>query len=322
MTLNVVQCALRVLGEPEPEVKARLSAEYLAAWQAGELGCTDLVSHHGHVPDRPARADEKLQLVEPWKLKRGKGGSLASRQALLHSLVHIENWAVDLAWDIIARFGPDPDYRLPPAFFADFVKVAGDEARHYSLLAQRLQATGSHYGAFPCHDGLWTSASATGGSLPARLAVEHCTHEARGLDVLPQTIHRFRSNGDRASATLLESVIFVEEITHCAAGVRWLRYLHAQAWAAREWPWPDRDGGGGTPAGSSGSQAEAAGGTPPHIPAWVTEARAYETVETWFHALIRAHFRGPLKPPFNDAARAQAGFGPEWYLPLASVGAG
>lgn len=30
------------------------------------------------------------------------------------------------------------------------------------------------------------------------------------------------------------------------------------------------------------------------------------------------HFRGPLKPPFNDAARAQAGFGPEWYLPLAA----
>ena len=30
--------------------------------------------------------------------KRGKGGSLASRQALLHSLCHIENWAVDLSW--------------------------------------------------------------------------------------------------------------------------------------------------------------------------------------------------------------------------------
>ena len=29
-------------------------------------------------------------------------------------------------------------------------------------------------------------------NLAARLAVEHCTHEARGLDVLPQTIHRFR----------------------------------------------------------------------------------------------------------------------------------
>ena len=25
-----------------------------------------------------------------------------------------------------------------------------------------------------------------------------------------------------------------------------------------------------------------------------------------------------LQPPFNEAARAAAGFGPEWYLPLAS----
>lgn len=25
-----------------------------------------------------------------------------------------------------------------------------------------------------------------------------------------------------------------------------------------------------------------------------------------------------LQPPFNEAARAQAGFGPEWYMPLAA----
>lgn len=36
-----------------------------------------------------------------------------------------------------------------------------------------------------------------------------------------------------------------------------------------------------------------------------------------FHATVRAHFRGPLKPPFNAAARAAAGFTPEWYEPLA-----
>lgn len=86
---------------------------------------------------------------------------MASRQALLHSLVHIENWAVDLAWDIIARFGPSMDYKLPPAFFEDFVRVAEDEARHYSLLNARLEETGSHYGAFPAHDALWESAKAT-----------------------------------------------------------------------------------------------------------------------------------------------------------------
>lgn len=39
-------------------------------------------------------------------------------------------------------------------------------------------------------------------ALPA--SMQHCTHEARGLDVLPQTIHRFRSNGDGASADLLQ----------------------------------------------------------------------------------------------------------------------
>ncbi len=49
---------------------------------------------------------------------------------------------------------------------------------------------GSSYGAMPAHDGLWESAAATAHSLPARLAVEACVHEARGLDVLPQTIAR------------------------------------------------------------------------------------------------------------------------------------
>jgi hypothetical protein len=28
-----------------------------------------------------------------------------------------------------------------------------------------------------------------------------------------------------------------------------------------------------------------------------------------------------LQPPFNDAARKMAGFGPEWYMPLAAEGA-
>jgi hypothetical protein len=35
-----------------------------------------------------------------------------------------------------------------------------------------------------------------------------------------------------------------------------------------------------------------------------------------FHRIVWRHFRGVLKPPFNDAARARAGFGKEWYEPL------
>lgn len=42
--------------------------------------------------------------------------------------------------------------------------------------------------------------------------------------------------------------------------------------------------------------------------------------EPTFHALVRAHFRGPIKPPFNDKARAEAGLAPGFYKPLVATG--
>lgn len=66
---------------------------------------------------------------------------------------------------------------MPRDFFTDFVKVAQDEGRHFSLLAARLEELGSFYGALPAHDGLWDSAMATSKDLLARLAIEHCVHE-------------------------------------------------------------------------------------------------------------------------------------------------
>lgn len=42
--------------------------------------------------------------------------------------------------------------------------------------------------------------------------------------------------------------------------------------------------------------------------------------EPTFHALVRRHFRGPVKPPFNDRARAEAGLSPGFYKPLVRVG--
>nr|WP_210323363.1 ferritin-like domain-containing protein [Rhizobium leguminosarum] len=38
-----------------------------------------------------------------------------------------------------------------------------------------------------------------------------------------------------------------------------------------------------------------------------------------FQELVRANFRGPLKPPFNDLARAEAGLTPSFYRSLASI---
>lgn len=66
---------------------------------------------------------------------------------------------------------------MPREFFTDFVKVAQDEGRHFTLLKARLEEVGSYYGALPAHDGLWDSAAVTSGNLLARLAIEHCVHE-------------------------------------------------------------------------------------------------------------------------------------------------
>lgn len=42
--------------------------------------------------------------------------------------------------------------------------------------------------------------------------------------------------------------------------------------------------------------------------------------EPTFHTLVRKHFRGNVKPPFNDKARAEAGLTPGFYKPLAAIG--
>lgn len=41
--------------------------------------------------------------------------------------------------------------------------------------------------------------------------------------------------------------------------------------------------------------------------------------EPTFHEMVRKHFRGALRPPFNDKARSQAGLTPGFYKPLAGI---
>lgn len=42
--------------------------------------------------------------------------------------------------------------------------------------------------------------------------------------------------------------------------------------------------------------------------------------EPTFHELVRANFKGSVRPPFNDAARARAGVPPAFYKPLTAFG--
>ena len=157
--------------------------------------------------------------------RRRNFGSAAGRTALLHSLAHIELNAIDLAWDIIARFAASG---VPRAFFDDWVGVAAEEARHFLLLSERLGAFGASYGDLPAHDGLWEAAAATAGDLLARLAVVPLVLEARGLDVTPAMAARLDRAGDRQSAAVLQ-LIYEQEIGHVAIGRRWFDFrCHAE----------------------------------------------------------------------------------------------
>ena len=153
--------------------------------------------------------------------KRRNFGSLAGRLALLHALAHIELNAIDLAWDILARFG---DAALPRDFYDDWVGVAAEEAEHFALLTGRLDTLGAGYGDLPAHDGLWEAAAATAHDLLARLAIVPLVLEARGLDVTPEMILRLERAGDAESATVLRR-IYQDEIGHVAVGMRWFDWL-------------------------------------------------------------------------------------------------
>lgn len=165
------------------------------------------------------------ELLPPKEMpRRRRGGSVANRIALMHAVAHIELNAIDLAWDMVARFGQAGGEAMPRAFLDDWAGVADDEARHFCLIRDRLKELGADYGDLPAHDGLWQAAEATRHDLAARLAVVPMVLEARGLDVTPPMIARLERLGDVDSAAILK-VIYEEEITHVAAGERWFRYI-------------------------------------------------------------------------------------------------
>jgi len=263
---SLSEAACRVLGCPEPAEKANLTADFVAAWRAGAI--KDIGPEQP--PDRPARPAEPTLKAPRELAKRKITQALAGRIALLHALAHIELNAIDLAWDIVARFN---NVEPPRAFYDDWLLVAEEEAKHYSLLAKRLEVLGSHYGALPAHDGLWQAAQDTSQDLLARLAVVPLVLEARGLDVTPAMIQRLKAVNDEESAAVLE-VIYRDEIGHVAIGRRWFL--------------------------------------------WACNCRQLDPRKAWADA-VRRHFKGQLKPPFNEAARRQAGLEPEDYLPLVDV---
>lgn len=182
----------------------------------------------GAVPDRPSRPAVP-KLVNPRHLPRRGLGKVEGRIALLHAVAHIEFNAIDLAADLICRFTYHPDLQDTHRydFVSDWISVCTDEARHFTLITDRLTDLGACYGNLPAHDGLWMAALATRHDFAARLAIAPMVLEARGLDVTPAMIKKLKRVNDLASCDILQ-IIYDEEIAHVAAGAKWFSYLCAR----------------------------------------------------------------------------------------------
>ena len=216
--------AVEVLSTADPQRKTALARANAARWLESRAAGTPLPRGNTAPPDRPARP-ERPELLAPRDVPRRRPGSPEGRIAMLHALAHIELNAVDLHWDIVARF---VDVPMPQGFLDDWVRAADDEARHFAMISDRLAALGSHYGALPAHAGMWRAAEDTAHDLPARLAIVPMVLEARGLDVTPGMITQFRNAGDAESAAVLET-IRAEEVTHVAYGSKWFHFLCGRA---------------------------------------------------------------------------------------------
>lgn len=215
------------------------------------------------LPGRPATP----RLIQPGDVPQRSPFTLEGHAALMHAICHIEFNAINLALDAVWRFPGMPD-----AFYRDWVRVAAEEAEHFTLLRAHLralprpgQSAGWDYGDFEAHDGLWLMCEKTADDIVARMALVPRTLEARGLDATPLIQAKLRKVGTPAAqeAIGLLDIILRDEVGHVAIGNHWYR--------------------------------------------WLCDRQGLEPMAHYRH--LARHYSAPrLKPPFNDEARRQAGF--------------
>ena len=140
--IALAQMAENVLRTADGREKTALSHKYAAEWRAARAAGEAPEIGTSNPPLRPTRPD-KPELLSPRDVPHRKPGSPEGRIALLHAVAHIELNAVDLHWDIIARF---TDVKMPMGFYDDWVSAADDESKHFNLMCDCLEALGSHYG--------------------------------------------------------------------------------------------------------------------------------------------------------------------------------
>ena len=212
--------ALQCLLETDPWTKTAGVAALAGAARSGALRVDSaaVLAEPAAIPGRPARPE----LVPPRLVGRRSMATVEGRAMLVHALAHIEFNAVNLALDAIWRFPAMPD-----GYYTDWLRVAAEEALHFTMLARHLETLGHAYGDFSGHDSLWEMVAKTSGDVLARMALVPRTMEARGLDAIPPLRAKLAQAGDPDAARILD-VLLRDEVGHVEIGNRWYFWLCAR----------------------------------------------------------------------------------------------
>ena len=162
-----------------------------------------------------------LEIIKPTALPPIKNfKSIDGKKYLVHTILHIEYSAIDLALDAALRFK-----NLPIQYYKDWLEVADDEIRHFLMLEELLSELGGIYGDFPVHKNLFEAMEATPEFLK-RMAVVPRYLEANGLDQNPKIMEKLNSNRDEFNIKFIEAlrIILEEEVSHVKKGDVWFKY--------------------------------------------------------------------------------------------------
>jgi len=196
------EAAMAVLTEEDVERKALKTIEFVKCWRDGSI--YDVTSDYVNLlacpsePCRPKSNDQmvpidskhesesesvRTQLIEAETKKLKSMYKKNTIECTVHAIANAESYAVDLFWDLIARYtvtavssadgATSTSITLPREFYDNMTYIANQEAEHFLSWFHRLQEMGYPFGTFPLSKGLWQSAGDTSG---ARFcAVYHCT---------------------------------------------------------------------------------------------------------------------------------------------------
>ena len=215
------QTTLELLAITDPQTKIAQVKQLFDQYQKKRIGLDTLSVLNSDGLTLPGRP-QKPELVPPLAVPKRKMDTVEGRLSLLHSLAHIEFNAMNLALDAIWRFTD-----MPEKYYEDWLKVAKEEAYHFSLIENHLQSNNVAYGDFPAHNSLWEMVERTTDAVIARMALVPRTMEARGLDAVPAIRDRFKQIKDHQVVEILE-IILRDEVGHVLIGNQWFNFLCAK----------------------------------------------------------------------------------------------